>query len=60
MALHGKEMTPEENKMIVGLSEQDYSGNKIGILLGRNSRTINKILKRFCDHRLEENNGRSS
>lgn len=53
-------MTPEENKMILGLSEQDYSGNKIGILLGMNSRTINKFLKRFHDRRSEENNGRSS
>lgn len=60
MALHGKEMTPEENKMILGLSEQDYSGNKIGILLGMNSRTINKFLKRFHDCRSEGNNGRSS
>ncbi|CAC5368238.1 unnamed protein product [Mytilus coruscus] len=58
MAPHGKEMTPEEKKMIVGLSEQGYSGHNIGKLLGRNSRTINKFLKRFCDRGSKENNGR--
>ncbi|XP_071123981.1 uncharacterized protein [Mytilus edulis] len=59
MATHGKEMTPEEKKMIVGLSEQGYSGHKIGKLLGEKSRTINKFLKRFHCSGSEENNGRS-
>ncbi|VDI49739.1 Hypothetical predicted protein [Mytilus galloprovincialis] len=54
MAPHGKEMTQEEKKMVIGLSEQGNSGHKIGKLIGKISRTINKFLKNFRSRGSEE------
>lgn len=59
MAPHGKQMTPEEKKIIVELSEQGYSGPKIAEMIGKNRRTISKFLKRYRERGSEENIQRS-
>jgi hypothetical protein len=39
MAPHGKQMTPEEKRIIVALAQQGYSSYKIAEMTGKNRRT---------------------
>ena len=59
MALHGKQMTPEEKQIIVALSQQGYSSYNIAEMTGTNRRTISKFLRRRRVRGSEENLPRS-
>lgn len=59
MAPRGKEMSTDTKKCIVKLSEDGVSGRKIAQMLGMNSSTIHKFLKRYRQRGNEENKGRS-
>jgi transposase len=56
MGRKGKELTTEQKKLIVRLSEDNVSGLKISEILGINRFTIANFLKRY---RMRENASRS-
>jgi transposase len=55
MGHRGKDLTPKENKIILDLSYQSYSGHKISQVVGVVPRTVGKCLKRVCEGGNEEN-----
>ena len=55
MAPHGKELIPEQKEIIISLSNNGYSSNKIQDLTNINSRTIQKFLKRVRERGNIEN-----
>ena len=59
MARHGKELTTEQKEMLLSLSHQGFSSNKIQEFTGINCRNIQKFLKRTREKGSIENNPRS-